>query len=106
MLQDQELIAGVEDFQVELGVDTTGDNTVDRYVDADNGLLTPGDPAFDPNARVLAARVWLMFRAEQPETGFVDGATYNYADVANYAPADTFRRLLVNKTILVRNSRG
>ena len=36
VLQDQELIPGVEDFQVQLGVDTDNDNTVDRYVNADN----------------------------------------------------------------------
>lgn len=106
VLTDQELIPGVEDFQVQLGVDTDNDNVVERYVEADHGLVTPGDPAFDDDAKVLAVRVWLMFRAEQPETGFVDGASYAYGDVANFQPADGFRRALVNKTILLRNFRG
>lgn len=106
VLTDQELIAGVEDFQVELGVDTDNDNTVERYVDADHGLVTPGDPAYDADAKVLSVRLWLMFRAEQPETGFTDGTTYSYADIANFTPADGFRRALVNKTIMLRNFRG
>ena len=106
VLQDQELIPGVEDFQVQLGVDTDNDNTVERYVDADAPILDPADAAFIPDAKVLAVRLWLLFRAEQPETGFVDGATYSYADVANYQPADGFRRVLVNKTIVLRNARG
>jgi hypothetical protein len=101
-LVDQELITGVEDFQVQLGVDTDGDNDVERYVDADHAIVTP----LVGNAKVLAVRVWLMFRAEQPEIGFTDGASYSYADVANYRPADGFRRALVNKTIMLRNFRG
>jgi type IV pilus assembly protein PilW len=106
VLQDQELVPGVEDFQLQLGVDTDNDNVVERYVEADHGLVTPGDAAFDDDAKILAVRVWLLFRAEQAETGFVDGANYNYADVADFAPADGFRRALVNKTILLRNFRG
>lgn len=103
---DQELIAGVEDFQVQLGVDTDNDNVVERYVDADQGLVDPASADFDDDAKILAVRIWILFRAEQAETGFVDGATYTYADVADYAPADGFRRSLVNKTIVLRNNRG
>jgi len=117
VLQDQELIAGVEDLQVQLGVDTgpAPDNSVERYVDADHGLVDPADAAFDPDAKIIAVRLWLMFRAEQAEgtelpdgnvIGFVDGNTYSYADVADYAPADGFRRTLVNKTIVLRNYLG
>lgn len=105
VLQDQEVIAGVEDLQVQLGVDTgpNPDNSVERYVDADHGLVTPADAAFDPDAKIIAVRFWLMLRAEQPEVGFVDGATYSYADVANFTPGDGFRRTLVNKTVVLRN---
>lgn len=95
---DEELVPGVEDLQVQLGLDTTGGNTVNRYVNAGAAL-----PA---NSRVLAVHLWLMFRAERAEVGFVDGAVYNYADRVNYAPANAFRRALVNKTILLRNARS
>lgn len=106
VLVDQELIAGVEDFQVQLGVDTDADNTVERYVDADHELVTPGSGGFDPDAKIIAVRIWLMFRAERPEVGFTDGAVYSYADVEDFAPADGFRRALVNKTIVLRNFRS
>jgi type IV pilus assembly protein PilW len=106
VFQDQELVPGVEDFQVQLGVDTNGDNTVDRYVDAGAAILDPLNAGFNPNARVLAVHLWLMFRSERAEVGFVDGNVYNYADVVNYAPNDGFRRALVNKTILLRNVRS
>lgn len=106
VVQDQEVMPGVEDLQVQLGLDRTGDDGIDRFVDADAGEAIPGDPAYTANTKVLAVRLWLMFRSEQPEVGFVDGATYNYADIADYAPNDGFRRALVNKTVLLRNSRG
>ncbi len=105
VLTDQELITGVEDLQVQLGIDTNTDGTVDRYVDADHGLATPGDAAFVPGSETIAVRLWLMFRAEEVEQGFEDANTYNYADVVDYQPADRVRRSLVNKTILLRNIR-
>ncbi len=106
VLTDQELVAGVEDLQIQLGVDTDNDDTVDRYVDPDHGLVTPGDPDFVADSQVLAVRLWLMFRAEEVEQGFEDDNIYNYADVVDYEPADQLRRSLVNKTILLRNVRG
>ncbi len=108
VLQDQEVIAGVEDLQVQLGVDRgpVPDNDVERYVNPNDGLVTPADPAFDANAKIIAVRFWLMLRAERPEVGYVDGASYDYANVADYAPGDNIRRTLVNKTIVLRNYLG
>lgn len=100
--QDQELIAGVENLQVELGVDTNADGVVDRYVDPGNGLV---NPLVDP-ARIMAVRIWIMLRAGQIEVGYTDGATYNFANVVNYTPADQFRRQLLSKTVVLRNMRS
>ncbi|WKZ11619.1 MAG: PilW family protein [Gammaproteobacteria bacterium] len=109
VLQDQELIPGVEDFQVLLGLDADGDDDVERFVHANDGalaILDPANPAFVDGAQIVAVRLWLMFRAEHPEQGFVDGNVYNYADMANVTPNDNFRRVLVNRTVLLRNARG
>ena len=100
--QDEELVAGVENLQIQLGVDTNADGVVDRYVDPDNGLVNP--LAFP--ARVIAVRLWLLLRAEQPDLSFRDGTTYDFADVANYQPGDQLRRQLVSKTIVLRNLRS
>jgi type IV pilus assembly protein PilW len=109
VLQDQELIAGVEDLQVLLGLDADGDNDVERFVHADDpalAILDPADPAFVDGAQIVAVRMWLMFRADKPEQGFVDANVYDYADVDNLTPNDAFRRVLVNRTVLLRNARG
>lgn len=105
---DQDIISGVQDFQVQLGVDTdvVGAPTrgmIDRWVDPGNGILIPGNAAFIPTAKVVAVRVWLLMRAERPETGFVNNTNYIYGD-RNLVFNDNFRRLLVSKTIRLRNT--
>jgi type IV pilus assembly protein PilW len=114
-IQEQEVLAGVEDMQVQFGVDTdvpgepTAPNpnrgSIDRYVNPDAALITPGAGGFDPNAEVLAVRVWLRVRAERPENGFTDTATYNYAGQVAGPFGDNFRRMVVSKTIYLRNAR-
>jgi type IV pilus assembly protein PilW len=99
---DEEVIAGVENMQIQLGLDTTvpPDGNVDQYVD-------PDDPAV-ALSEVVAARLWLLIRTTDAERGFVDGATYTPLDrqLANIQPGDNFRRMQVAKTIFLRNFRG
>ena len=95
-IRDEEVVPGVEDFQVQLGIDTTGDDAVNQYVNP--GGLPAG-------ARIMAVRLWLLVRAERPEIGFVDDRSYIYAD-RNLGPFnDNFRRLLISRTIQLRNMR-
>jgi type IV pilus assembly protein PilW len=114
---DQELIRGVEDLQVQFGVDpgddTNGDGTPDDFNDngmADfvNGYATQyvsaGDPILD-TAQVVAVRIWVRVRAELPERGFVDGRTYDYAGIETEPFNDNFRRVVLSRTIYLRNSR-
>jgi type IV pilus assembly protein PilW len=95
-VQDEEVIPGVEDFQVQYGIDTTGDNAANRYVDADN---IPG------GSLVVAVRIWLLMRADQIDGAFTHNANLVYADQNIAAPGDRFRRILVSKTIDLRNAR-
>ncbi len=105
VIQDQEVAPGVENIQLQLGIDVDQDNTVDRYVN-------PGDPIYDPNAagyvpgaRVMTARLWMVVRAVSREFGVQDSNTYKPGDVDLGTPGDNFRRLQVSKTILLRNAR-
>jgi type IV pilus assembly protein PilW len=94
---DEEIVPGVEDLQVRLGIDTDGDTNIDQYVN-------PG--AVPANADVISATIWLRIRAEEREIGFVDGATYQYAGNAALTPNDNYRRILLSKTIHIRNTRA
>lgn len=106
-LQDQEVIPGVENLQVQFGLDTDDDLAVDRYVDGDNPLAGAG-------SRIMAVRLWLLVRGEIDEAGlgFADNAVYVPPD-ANLGPIQpgvtpgfppNFRRLAASKTIFLRNA--
>jgi type IV pilus assembly protein PilW len=114
-IADEEVIAGVEDLQLQFGVDTDAPGTpvapnpnrgsIDRYVNPNDPMIDPTNAGFNPNAEILAVRIWLRVRAERPENGFTDTANYVYAD-QNVGPFnDAFRRVLVSKTIYLRNAR-
>lgn len=100
----EEMAYGVDHFQVRYGVDTDGDDSIDQYFDA-------GDGGLDSTAewqQVIAARLWVLTRAECPETGFnhPDDQDYVMADTT-YDPPDTadfgYRRQLYQATVQLRN---
>ena len=102
---DEEVAPGVENIQLQLGVDVDQDNTVDRYVNPDEPIYDPDDPAYIPNARVLSARFWLVVRGLTPEVGVQDTTDYEPGDVDLGQFNDGFRRMMVSKTVLMRNAR-
>ena len=114
-IDDEELAVGVEDMQIEFGIDTDTPGTpvapnpnrgsIDRYVNPDDPVIDPTNAGFNPNAEILAVRVWLRLRGERIENGLSDPTDYEYADRDAGVFADSVRRLLVSKTIYVRNAR-
>ena len=90
----EEVIPGVQDLQVQFGIDSNGDNAVDQYV----------NPGAVGAARIIAARIWLMVTSETNEMGYTDSATYQYANVSHSAFNDARRRIVVSKTIQIRNA--
>lgn len=96
-IEDEEIVPGVEDLQVRFGIDTDGDTNIDEY-------RNPED--VPTSAAVVSATIWLRIRADEPEVGFVDGRSYQYADMTNpFEPKDGYRRILMSKTIQLRNTR-
>lgn len=102
---DEEVAPGIENLQIQLGIDINQDNTVDRYVN-------PGDPVYDPNAvgyvpgtRVMTARIWMVVRGITIEPGIRNSRQFEPGDVDLGTPTDAFRRMQVSKTILLRNAR-
>jgi len=135
--QDDEIVPGVEDLQVQYGVDLSGgagptSGAASEYLDAGATLTNLLTNAAAP-AQIVSVRIWLLVRSDSPESGFTDDRTYEYGDrltsngttgdltsVADstkaYLPslnADNsftgvkhYRRLLVSKTIQIRNALG
>jgi len=113
---DQEILRGVEDLQVQFGVDPGDDLDGDLIPDDPGGdgmadfvngdaaqYVNAGDAILD-SAQVVAVRVWVRVRGDQPEPGFIDNRRYQYADT-DVTFNDGFRRIVMSRTIFVRNSR-
>lgn len=121
IFDEDEVMPGVEDLQVQFAIDT-GDHdnsgAVDVELDADgDGVPEPSgratryvDPDFPdlPRLQVVAVRLWLRIRADEPEIGLEDARTYEYANVV-YTPAGAernFRRVVMSRTVALRNARS
>jgi type IV pilus assembly protein PilW len=101
---DEEVLPGVEDMQVQFGIDTDAfgapnRGSIDQYVNPGDTILA------NPDVQILAVRIWLRIRAERPEPGFTDDRSYTYADQDIDPPMDGYRRMVVSKTIYIRNAR-
>lgn len=99
---------GVQDLQIQYGVDTNGDGSPEQYIEPGNE--SPGDD-------IVAAKVWVLMRSEEREVGYDDSInTYTYA-AKQYTPGDAssdnetevssnptqYRRLLLSTTVTLRN---
>ena len=110
-----EIVPGVEDMQIQFGIDPSGTSGVA------SGYVNPG--SVPPGAQVVSVRVWLLIRADTRDPTYTNNETYEYGDRDEengvtsdlndagaggmaYEPNDNFRRLLVTRTIQVRNSMG
>lgn len=107
---EEEVIPGVENLQVQLGMDTDGDGDVDRYVDGDHPLVDSDAAGFDADAQVVAVRIWMLVGTPADDQAWVDERLYATPDAdlgdlpagsAEY-PASN-RRLEISKTIFLNN---
>jgi type IV pilus assembly protein PilW len=120
----EEIVSGIEDMQVEFIWDSNSDAGVraqpSRNVNPDDTLLNDATSGL-PTGRIIGVRVWLLVRSDTTDPTYTDTRTYTYADRTGaatnnlnsaaargkqYAPADKFHRLLVSKTIFIRNVTG
>lgn len=99
-IQDELIVPNVEDLQVQFGIDVNGDNNADQYVNPEAAALA--------SAQIVSARIWLMVVAPDIEVGFQDDKDLRMANqnhgVANGVLGGNRRRLVVAKTIQIRNS--
>jgi type IV pilus assembly protein PilW len=102
---DEEVAPGIENLQIQLGIDVDADNTVDRYVNPGDAIYNPTAVGYMPGARVMTARIWMVVRGVSIEPGLRDARNYQPGDVVLGVPNDNFRRMQISKTILLRNAR-
>ncbi len=101
-IDNQTLVSGVADFQVQFGEDldnkedANGNLTVDTYVNAN---------AVTDWTQVYSAKIWLLMRSNEKQMGVDTTKSYSIADKAakDYGGKDNFRFFLVSSQIDLRN---
>ena len=98
--RDEEILPGVEDLQVEIGVAVIAADGAWRvhYVAPDSPRVREGV--------VVAIRLWLRILADVTEPGFNDGRTLTYANVI-FTPSPVEakqRRMVIERTVALRNA--
>lgn len=95
-IQNQTLISGVSDLQVQFGVDVDNDENIDRYIDPD---------AVTDWSSVQAAKIWLMMRSNEKQKGVDTTKTFSIAGAAaaDYGGVDDYRYFLVTSVVNLRN---
>lgn len=92
------IAAGIEDMQVEIGLDSNSDLVPESYRSVS---LTTAD-----SAAVASVRVHLLSRATRADQQYTNSKTYNLANAAAHTPNDNFYRRVYTTTVQTRNPTG
>lgn len=93
------LAKGVENLQIQWGLDFGGGGTQFRYT----SLPGPGAGKVDNIANVVAARISILVRGSEFDVGHVDQKVFGIGDVTVAAANDNYRRRVYETTVNVRN---
>lgn len=93
------IATGIEDLQVEYGIDTDADAAPNYYV---------SDPDANQLSQLAAARITLLARSEQPDPHYETPKTYRLSADKQVAPGATpdgrrYYRRVLSTTVLMRN---
>jgi type IV pilus assembly protein PilW len=96
-MQTECIAEGIENMQVEFGVDADEDGTVDSYI---------ADPTPDELQNAISARIYLLARTADENRGYTDERTYSISNTDDYKPSDKFRRRVHMTTVSIANVRN
>ena len=101
------LVAGIEQFQIEYGIDTNGDSIPDVYTsDPGNYNGCTGVACQNYWRNVVTARLYILARNTQPSGGFTDTHVYT-AGGNTYGPYnDGYKRHLYTSLVRFNNIAG
>jgi len=94
------LLSGVEDLQIQFGVDTTNDGAVNMYVNPSAAINWK---------KVISAQVWLVMRSVNKYQSIDTSVSFNQQPFSSTGGTvtygnDGYRRTMVNTVVQLRNS--
>jgi type IV pilus assembly protein PilW len=93
-VQDQLILPGATNLQIQYGEDSDQDGSIDKFVNAD---------AVTDFSKVYAVRLWVLIKTEHEEKGLNTARTYTIAGSTVNTPNDGYRRLLISSVVKMRN---
>ena len=91
------LATGIEDLQLEYGIDTTEDGFA-------NVFLT--DPTLEQMQTVVSARIFVLARTLDNDIRYDNEKTYTVSNAVPFVPNDQFHRRVVSTTVTIQNIRS
>jgi len=91
------IATGIEDMQVEYGIDTTEDGHPNMY--------SPG-PSLADIQNVVSARIFLLARTTDIDTRYTNDKTYSISNSPDFIPADSFHRRVFSTNVSIQNIRS
>ena len=96
-MQTDCIAQGVEDLQIEYGVDSSGDGSVNAYVT---------DPSQAELDSTISVRIFLLARVSADDGSFENSKTYVLSNADEFTPDDNVRRRVYTTTVAVPNLRN
>ena len=91
------LATGIEDLQIEYGIDTSEDGHPNVFVP---------DPTLADIQNVVSARIFLLARTTEIDTRYTNEKTYSISNAPDYEPGDSFHRRVFSTTVSIQNVRS
>ena len=94
------LVEGVQNMQIDYGIDTNNDGAVDNYSDCSGCTLAQW-------ANVVGARISLLARNQESTAGYADAKTYTLGGAGTVGPFnDGFKRRVYSEFVRLANPAG
>ncbi len=91
------LARGVEDLQVEYGIDTDADGSANVYLAA---------PLASQMSQAVSAKIYLLMRSENSDIAYLNDKVYTLSNAPPFFPNDNFYRRTFSTTVGIRNLRN
>ena len=91
------IATGIEDLQLEYGVDTNGDGNPNVYMSA---------PTLTDLQTVVSARIYLLARTTDIDVRYTNQKTFSIGNAPDYTPNDSFHRRVYSTTVAIQNIRS
>ena len=86
--------AGIEDLQVEFGLDNDGDGAPNNYI---------ANPTLAQLQQAISIRIYLLARGAESDIAYTNDKVYSLSNAPIVAPADNFYRRVYTTTVVLRD---